>query len=226
MKIRIPLIVSLLILAAMAGLSAWAWLRIPDKAHIAVHFTASGQANGFSDKLPALTIMPAMALALIALCSLIPHIEPRRLNLAASAKFYSAAWIGGVAALGIAHTEIVLDALHLTAHPASVTAYTLPAIMIVLGNYIGKSRANFFAGVRTAWTLSSDYAWEKTNRLAGRLFILAGCIGLIATAALDRATAMLATVFCVLAAAAISTVASYFFWRRDPARHSGDGVPE
>lgn len=88
MSIRLPLIVSLLIVAAMVGLSAWAWPLIPDTARVAVHFDVNGVANGFAGKELALLMLPAMAAGVIALFGAIPYIEPRRFNLAASAKFY------------------------------------------------------------------------------------------------------------------------------------------
>ena len=33
---------------------------------------------------------------------------------------------------------------------------------------------NWFIGIRTPWTLSSDRVWRKTNRLGGKLFRSAG----------------------------------------------------
>ncbi len=39
-----------------------------------------------------------------------------------------------------------------------------------------KARQNWFIGVRTPWTLSSEVVWDKTNRLAGKLFKGAGVL--------------------------------------------------
>jgi uncharacterized membrane protein len=50
-------------------------------------------------------------------------------------------------------------------------------LFVVMGNYMPKTRASFMFGVRTPWTLSSDMAWERTHRLAGRLFMVAGVLG-------------------------------------------------
>ena len=41
---------------------------------------------------------------------------------------------------------------------------------------MGKLRKNFFIGIRTPWTLASDAVWERTHRLGGRLFMLAGLV--------------------------------------------------
>jgi uncharacterized membrane protein len=50
--------------------------------------------------------------------------------------------------------------------------------MIVLGNFLGKIRRNFWLGIRTPWTLSSDIVWERTHRLGGWLFVASGLLGL------------------------------------------------
>jgi uncharacterized membrane protein len=226
MSIRLPLIVSLLIVTAMAGLSAWAWTLLPDTARIAVHFDANGVANGFAGKQNALVMLPAMAAGLIVLLSAIPYIEPRRFNLAASAKFYKAAWIGVIAILALAHATIVLTALHVAVDIPHTALPAMAVLFIVIGNYLGKTRSNFFAGIRTPWTLTSDYSWEKTHRLTGRLFMLAGAATLVASFALAAKIAAEIMVAGLLASAAVGFVASYVYWRRDPSRHSSDGAPE
>jgi immunity protein, SdpI family len=52
-------------------------------------------------------------------------------------------------------------------------------LFIFLGNYMGKLRRNFWAGIRTPWTLTSDVVWERTHRLGGWFFVLAGLSGVI-----------------------------------------------
>ena len=226
MNIRLPLIVSLLVVAAMAALSAWAWQLLPDTARIAVHFDANGVENGFDDKARALIMMPVMAFGITALLAVIPQIEPRRSNLAASGKFYRAVWIGVIAILAMAHTSIVLGALHVAVDIPHTVLPAVAVLFIVIGNYLGKTRSNFFAGIRTPWTLSSEYSWEKTHRLTGRLFMLAGAATLAASFALPAKIAAEIMLAGLLASAAVGVVASYIYWRRDPSRRSSDSAPE
>ena len=226
MSIRLPLIASLLIVIAMAALSAWAWPLIPGAARIAVHFDINGVANGFADKKVALTLLPAIALGLTVLLGVIPRFEPRRFNLAASAKFYCVAWIGAIAVVAAAHAMIVLGALHVPVNGAQLIVPAVALLFIVMGNYMGKTRANFFFGIRTPWTLSSDYSWEMTHRLTGRLFMLAGAISLAAALVLSPQLAFEIMIGSITAAALTGILASYIYWRRDPLRHSADKIPE
>ena len=68
-------------------------------------------------------------------------------------------------------------------------------LFIVLGNFMGKIRPNWFVGVRTPWTLSSKLSWDKTHRLAGWLFMLMGA--LFALLALVQTTWMFIAVFTI-----------------------------
>jgi uncharacterized membrane protein len=88
--------------------------------------------------------------------------------------------------------------------------FAVGLLLIVLGNYMGKLRKNFFVGIRTPWTLASDDVWERTHRMGGRVFVLAGLASVVAA----LAGAAPGTMLYVLAAAAIVTVAySYLIYR-------------
>ncbi|MBE5939327.1 MAG: DUF1648 domain-containing protein [Lachnospiraceae bacterium] len=62
----------------------------------------------------------------------------------------------------------------------SVITVIMGIFMIVIGNYIPKSRTNSMVGVRTPHTMKSEYVWKKANRFAGILFIMAGAFSVIA----------------------------------------------
>ena len=52
-----------------------------------------------------------------------------------------------------------------------------------LGNVLGKVRRNFWVGIRTPWTIASERVWNTTHRLAAKLFVCAGAIGLVTVVA-------------------------------------------
>ena len=37
-------------------------------------------------------------------------------------------------------------------------------------------RHNYFIGIKTPWTLASEYVWKKTHRLGGIAFIISGIL--------------------------------------------------
>jgi len=57
-----------------------------------------------------------------------------------------------------------------------ITPGLIGLLFIILGNYFGKIKMNWFMGIRTPWTLSSEEVWNKTHRFGGKMFILAGLL--------------------------------------------------
>jgi len=52
-------------------------------------------------------------------------------------------------------------------------------LFIFLGNVLPKVPKNFFIGIRTPWTIASDEVWDRTHRLGGWCFVLAGILMVI-----------------------------------------------
>lgn len=72
---------------------------------------------------------------------------------------------------------IVIEALR----PNTVNVPTIVLIMVgllfvLLGNMMPRFRSNWFCGIRTPWTISSEQIWTKTHRLGGRMFFASGIL--------------------------------------------------
>ena len=104
------------------------------------------------------------------------------------------------------------------AGPAKLRVGTLSLIFAVLGALMGKAGPNPVVGVRTYWALKSRLAWDKSNRLAGRLFFWIGLAGLLAAPAAPPELATTILIVAILAAAALSVFESWRVWRADPDR--------
>jgi len=217
-NLRLPLTLSVFLIAVMVAISAWAWVKLPESAVIATHWGVDGKVNGAMSKDWGLVFLPALALALTLLFAAIPRIEPRRANMIASRKPFYAAWLSGLVVIAVAHAMVVGLALGYPIDVPGVLIILLPLSVAVGGNYLGKARANFFVGVRTPWTLSSDLSWEKTHRILGRLFVWSALIVLAVRFAIGIDAAYLAFAATVSTSAAFAIACSYVFWKNDPAR--------
>ena len=47
------------------------------------------------------------------------------------------------------------------------------------GILIKNAKRNWFIGIKTPWTLSSDKVWDKTHKLGGKLFKIMGVISFL-----------------------------------------------
>jgi uncharacterized membrane protein len=213
MNLRMPLLCSLMLIGAMCGLSLWAWNQLPPGQTIAIHFDLDGTPNGFAGKTQGLLALPLIALIVTLTMALVPRLEPRREHLARSRGLFLTAWIGALLLMAFGHAAIVSRALGHGIPLQPALPMVLALFWVVLGTQLGRCQSTFFAGIRTPWTLSSEYAWRRTHELAGRLFIATGAITLLAC--LVQAHAGLPVLLVgTVASGATSVVASYFFWRR------------
>jgi uncharacterized membrane protein len=223
MNVKPLLIANAILIAAMLGVTLWVWPTIADDAQLPLHWNLEGEPDRFGSKIEGLLAMPAMSAVLTAIFLVLPYVDPRRKNLQQSAKLWNAAAIGTVLLLTILHVFLVLSAI---GQPVDIKSVLLPGtagLFILLGNYLGKSRSNWFAGIRTPWTMSSEYSWEKTHRWAGRLFVLSGLVTLAAWFLTDAKFAAWIMIGGIGATAVISIVLSYFYWKHDPDRIEANG---
>lgn len=225
MNNRAPIAISVAIVIAMLATSLWAWTIIPSGSEIPIHWDIYGKPNGFARAPVGLLMAPAMAALITILFVAMPAIEPRRFNLIRSAKFYHAAWIGVVVLMGVLHGLALYSVMHRTAAEGGIVILAVCLLMIVIGNYLGKTHSMFLGGIRTPWSLTSEYSWQRTHSLAGKLFMLSGMAGFVAVFMFSTMLAVEILVATLFAAIAISVVMSYMYWRHDPDRQTGDAAP-
>jgi uncharacterized membrane protein len=202
----------------MLAASAWAWDRIPDS--VPVHFGIDGTADRYGSKWEALLIMPGVVALVGLIMAVVPMIDPRKNNLAQSGGFYYAVWYGELAVMSVAHAGLIMAAMGLVANVGQILFVVVGGLFILLGNYMGKSRPNWFAGFRTPWTLSSDYSWQQTHRATGWMFMLTGAATIAAGMLVSTMAAALVLIGGALLTVAVGAWLSYAYWKNDPEKRS------
>jgi uncharacterized membrane protein len=177
-----------------------------------------GNARLHTDKGLYLSLMPAIGLGLTLMFAALPFLDPRRPNLEASKGFWNAAGMLSVGFLGYVHALLVWAAAGNKIDLTSALVPGLCLLFIGIGNYMSKTRSNWFGGVRTPWSMSSEYSWEKSNRWGGRMMVLSGLASFGAWFFLEAQIAFVLLIALVILSAVASIVLSYVFWRADPDR--------
>jgi immunity protein, SdpI family len=202
-----------LVIAALAvAVSIWAYPQLAPT--IATHWNVRGTADGFSSRAVAVSIMPLVILGLTGLFNVLPKLDPRRANYA---KFIDTYWLIANAVILfilIGHGMIVATGL---GYPVKVDRFMpigVGLLFIVLGNYLTRVEPNWFVGIRTPWTLSSDTVWRKTHRTGGWLMVLGG-LAVTASAFLPQSAFLPLLIGAVLVMAVIPIVQSYILWKRE-----------
>lgn len=192
-------------------------IGIAGDAEVPVHWGINGEPDRFGSKWEALLTLPVITLLVNVLLAVVPFFEPREGNLARSATAYNATWIGTNILMAVIYAGTVLVGLGVPVPIDRVIILMVGALFMVLGNYLGKIRSNFFMGIRTPWTLSSERSWNRTHRLGGKLFLGLG-MALMVTGALfgGGASAMALVLGGSLGISGYLVYYSWREWRDDP----------
>ena len=202
-----------IILAGAFLFSAIVYARLP--ATLITHWGVNGEPNGYSSRSVGAFILPAMGLALWVLMRGLPLIDPRRANYAKFEGTYDLMINLAVTLLVVVHVATLGRALGWPLPDALRTsAAVVGVVTLILGNVLPRARSNWWFGIRTPWTLSSDTVWTRTQRVGGYLFTAAGLITLL-SALLPPVASFILLIASVGVASLGSAVYSYFIWREE-----------
>jgi uncharacterized membrane protein len=168
------IIAGILILTFAVAIVAYPFL--PDR--FASHWGASGEVNGYLPKVWGLFIVPVISAALTLLFMAIPRIDPLKNNISKFKDAYEQFIIIILAFLLYVSLLTILWNLGIRFNITQLLSPAMGALFYACGILIGKAKRNWFIGIRTPWTLSSDRVWDKTHAIGGRLFRIAGVLAL------------------------------------------------
>ncbi len=169
-------VLAMLLAATLAGLLLWN--RLPDP--MASHWGVNDQVNGYMSKFWGVFLMPLITLAMLVLFLVVPVIDPLKANIAQFREIFNL-FIMLIVAFMIYMYGLTL-AWNLGYTHFNMSRAMLPALgllFIFVGFMLRQAKRNFFIGIRTPWTLSSDTVWNETHRLGAVLFMISGALAFI-----------------------------------------------
>ena len=195
-----------------ATVSLLVYPRLPPR--VATHWGLAGEPNGYSDRLLAVALLPLMILAMRGLAAVLPRIDPKGENYQRFAGTYWLLINGIVLFMGLVHLAVLGYGLGAPIRMERLVPAGVGVLLMVVGNYLTRVQPNWFVGIRTPWTLSSESVWRRTHRVGGR--IMAGGGALMALAALLPTGAHLAVFIGTLVlVSVVPLVLSYVWWKRE-----------
>jgi uncharacterized membrane protein len=205
----------LLVLIGMFAAAGVLWSSSPES--FPVHWNIHGNVDRYGSRFEGLLLVPLIAAGLYALLLVLPQFDPGRANYQSFLSAYFAIRLSILVFLAVIYTCMLLVAFGHSVNMNSIIPFAMCALFVILGSVMSSIRPNWFVGVRTPWTLSSRLSWDKTHRLAGRLFMamgaVVGLLGLIQTAWM-----LAVTVTFVVGSVLGILIYSYIVWRNDPER--------
>ncbi|MFZ0624951.1 MAG: DUF1648 domain-containing protein [Acidimicrobiia bacterium] len=215
-------VVQLAIIAGMFILAAVRWGSVPDQ--IPVHWNAAGEVDGYGGKFVGLLLVPIMTAALYPLLKYLPRIDPASRNYETFAGTYLLVRVLLTVYLAFIYVVLNLAIGNEETFPVGeLIVAAVGVLFIILGSVMGKFRPNWFAGIRTPWTLTSKKSWVMTHRLGGRVFIAAGVATMLG-ALIGGEWAFYAMFIVLIPGVIYLFVYSYLVWRDDPDKVAAQDV--
>ncbi len=153
-------------------LSIYFYQQVPEQ--MATHWNSQGEVDGYMSKLWGLFFMPLVITGLAIMFLLIPKIDPRKENIEKFRKYYDGFIVILILFMVLVHLHILLWNTGTQVSPDVVFPIGIGLLFYYTGILTENAELNWFIGIRTPWTLSSERVWKKTNRLGGKLFKIAG----------------------------------------------------
>ncbi len=185
--------------------------QMPER--MASHWNAKGEVDGYMPKFWGLFLMPIVSMLIFLLFIAIPKIDPLKQNIEKFRKYYD-----GFVVLMIAYLFYIylLTLLWNTGIRFSIVQLLVPAMGILfyyIGILVENAKRNWFIGIRTPWTLSSEKVWEKTHKIGGKLFKIAGIIAFIGI--FFESHALFFIFIPVILVATYTIIYSYFEYQKE-----------
>lgn len=172
---------TIILLAGLATL-IFAWTvydRLPDQ--IPSHFGPNGQPDDYSDKSVFILIMIALNLGLPLLLKWIPAVDPRRENYQKFKRIYELFRVVITLFISALFIVILLNALGYPMEIPRAVMVGVGLLWMMIGNYMGQVRPNWFIGIRLPWTMENPEVWRRTHRIGGAIWMGAGLLILLSS---------------------------------------------
>jgi len=209
---RLYIVLSLLLAAAALLATLILYPQLPEK--IPIHWNIHGVVDGYGGREWSL-LTPAILVGILLLFWVIPWLSPKHFEVDS---FRSTYWFIVLVMTGL---FVYIHALLMWAAwsgKVDITRPMLAGILVMfalLGNVLGKVRRNFYVGVRTPWTLASERVWNDTHRLAAKVCVGGGIIGLvIVVLPLPLPAVIITVVASILVTGLIPAVYSLILYKR------------
>ena len=178
MSTRTTTIVVLLMIIAATFAGLLLWNRLPKQ--MASHWNINDQVDGYMPRFWGVFMLPLISLGMFLLFLVIPSIDPLKANIAQFREAFNLFIMLITGFMLYLYALTLLWSLGYTTF--GMSRAMLPAmglLFIFIGYMLRKAKRNFFIGIRTPWTLSSDKVWDETHRLGAILFMISGVLAFI-----------------------------------------------
>lgn len=212
-------IATLVLTAVLSAVAVWIALRGPT-GPIPVHFAIDGQPDRWGPRSEVAAMIGLMVLISGGIAGGF-GIAAARSDDQARKRSHRIGQFVVLATVAIVSLLVMQSSLGIGIWTGTGTAavpISISLILVLIGAVLGRVSPNPFVGVRTPWTFKSRLAWDRSNRLGGRLLFWTGLAGLVLTPVLPTAWSTTLLIVLILVITALTIFESWRVWQADPDR--------
>lgn len=168
-------IIIIILIAFAAGIFLYS--QLPDR--MASHWDMNGDVNGYMSKFWGTFLMPFVLIGMALLFAAIPLIDPLKSNIAKFSKYFDSFIILIFLFMLMIHGFVLAANLGFEISFNIVMPIAIGILFYYIGVMCQHAKRNWFIGIRTPWTLSSDIVWDKTHKLGAMMFKASGVIAFL-----------------------------------------------
>ncbi len=167
-------IVIIIIFLILFGVSFYYYPQMPQR--VPIDWDEKGAVQGHGPKTVWVFFLPSVSIFLFLLLYYIPYLDPINKNFKGFRDAYD--WLIVILLLFLTYDHVLLSFAMMSKQLPFVSLLVagVGVLIFLMGNVMKHLKRNYFAGIRTPWTLESDLVWDKTHAFSGTLFKITGII--------------------------------------------------
>jgi len=147
---------------------------MPEK--MAIHWNAKGNVDSYGSRFEGLFFLPFLLAGLFLLFMAIPKIDPMKYNIEDFRKYYDNFIVLFFIFLLSVYLWSILWNFGVEIRINAVIPVGVGILFFYVGILLENAKRNWFIGIRTPWTLSSEDVWNRTHKIGGKLFKVLGLV--------------------------------------------------
>ncbi|WP_299457484.1 SdpI family protein [uncultured Microscilla sp.] len=165
-----------LTIALPAAIAALLWSKLP--AEIPIHWNIHGKPDSYAAKEVSIALFMGINIVSYGLLFLLPKIDPKK-NFEQFKTAFRWVIFSSTTLIAAITSLIIIHSAGVQFHLFKAILTLILLLFLVLGNFMGKLRPNYFVGIRTPWTIENEDVWVKTHRLGGQVWVVTALISLV-----------------------------------------------
>jgi len=183
---------------------------------VPTHFGLDGTADQYGTKPKFMSIqfiLLGVSIFVYLLLKSLPAIDPKKMVKYGETTFQKLG-LGLISFFSALCIAIMFSTIHKDFQIIKLLLPIIGLLFAFIGNMMHSIKPNYFAGVRTPWTLENEDNWRATHRLAGKIWFMGGILLTIAVLLLPSKIAGIVFMSATDVLVLIPVIYSYIYYKK------------